>query len=119
MPDVSSHVSAVDCLADLSRLRHLPSLYDPNIAQLTVLHGIAAMVQTYRHLQLLPAASFGGAVPGARESVLPDESHYRFLLRVFESLHQMFRLSETSADMPLTILLVFELLPLHFHCSID
>jgi hypothetical protein len=89
------------------------------MVQLTVLHGIAAMVQIYNHLQIVPAGTAESTMLASRESALPDESQYRWLLRVFDSLHQTFRLSESSAETPLAILLVFELVLLHFHCPVD
>ena len=117
--DSDHHVSMIDCLADLTCLRHLPSLYDANIAYITVLHGIASMVQSYRRLKIASLGTVEGMPLKPRESVLPDDSQYLWLLKVFESLHQTFRLCESNAETSFSIMLLFELLLLHFHCSID
>lgn len=118
--DAVHEASLVDCLADLSRLRHLPILFDVNIAMLSVLHGIATTVRSHRH-QLLVSVSgiVDRGLVATRESVLPDEAQHRSLLRVFDSLHQTFRLSESGADTPCAVILVLELLLLHFYCSVE
>jgi len=118
----SRGLSVIDCLADLSQLRRLPDLYDSNIAQLSVLHAIAAMVQDNRRCRAASAGIFEGAhslLPSSSEGALAGDIQHSWLLRVFESLHQTFRLSETSAQTPAGILMVLELLLLHFHCSIE
>ncbi|KAI1498590.1 hypothetical protein F5X99DRAFT_420471 [Biscogniauxia marginata] len=112
------HVSILDCLADLSYLGRLPAYYDTNIAKLSVLYGILTVVRNYREVHnITESLSANGVL--ARESVLMDDSQHRWLLRVFESLKQIFRVYHPSAKLPASILLIIELLQIHFYSSIE
>lgn len=108
-------VSAVDCLADLPLLQNLPATYDMSIARLSVLHGISSLIRTHYQSHLI--AHSRGFPP--REAILVEDSQHRWLVRAFESLNHQFRLPHFDRTPPFTMLLLVELLSLHFCASID
>ncbi|KAI5920397.1 hypothetical protein F4810DRAFT_702972 [Camillea tinctor] len=112
------HVSIIDCLADLSHLGRLPCYYDMNLARVSVLYGILAIVRNYREGRIITETSVPNGVL-SRESVLMDDSQHRWLLRVFENTKQILRVYHPSAKLPPAVLLMIELLQIHFYGSIE
>ncbi|KAI0593162.1 hypothetical protein F4775DRAFT_579213 [Biscogniauxia sp. FL1348] len=112
------HISILDCLADLSHLGRLPCYYDTNLARISVLYGIITIVRNYREGHTITEASGPNGLL-SRESVLMDDSQHRWLLRVFESVKQIFKVYHPSAKLPPAVLLIIELLQIHFYASIE
>ncbi|KAI1633842.1 hypothetical protein F4809DRAFT_566635 [Biscogniauxia mediterranea] len=112
------HISILDCLADLSHLGRLPCYYDTNLARISVLYGILTIVRNYREGHTITEASSPNSVL-SRESVLMDDSQHRWLLKVFENLKQTLRVYHPSTKLPPAVLLMIELLQIHFYASIE
>ncbi|CAK7214978.1 hypothetical protein SBRCBS47491_002333 [Sporothrix bragantina] len=122
-------ISIIDCLADHTRMQNLSnSFYDTGLAQLSVLHGVASQMHLFRHLHIVPSVfGLSGAQPGSghRESMVPDEGDYRNMFKAYDGLHRLFKLGagdggvSCTTETPPTIMLMLDLLLMHFHCSIE
>lgn len=107
----------LDCLHDLARLRHLPSIYDASVVGLSVLYGVSSRILTYRQSHITMHAR---GVISMRESTTMEDSQHRWLQRVLETLNQTYKLQQRQgSSAPASILFMLELLSLHFHTSID
>jgi hypothetical protein len=115
-PQEPAKVSGFNCLGDLSQLQILPSIYDINIARLATQYGISSLIQTYQKLQSTVGCLHDSNSP---EHILWKATQRRWLLQALECQSQQLDLCPPESKAPISILLLLELLSLHFSVSID
>jgi hypothetical protein len=115
-PQDPAHVSVFNCMADMSQLQSLPSIYDINIAWLAVQYSISSSIQVYQKFQ----ATVGYLQDvNSLEHILWKDSQRRWLLLALEKLSHQFDLCPPESKPSESTLLLLQLLPLHFSVSID
>ncbi|KAJ5547308.1 hypothetical protein N7494_004893 [Penicillium frequentans] len=110
------HVSVFNCLADLSQLQSLPSIYDINITRLAVQYSISSLIQVYRKFQATVGYLQG---VNSSEHIMWKDSQRRWLLQALEELSHLFHLCPPGSKPSVSTLLLQQLLSLHLSVSID
>ncbi|KAH8591629.1 hypothetical protein B0O99DRAFT_267654 [Bisporella sp. PMI_857] len=107
-------LSVIDCVADPTKTRLLPELYDRGFAQLAQVYSISSLVREFKQLQSI----FSIKEPSlSRESIMADEGQKKRLAQILYTIRVDHESSNSGQSINLSM--VRELASMHSHTFFD